>query len=74
MKASISYSDGETIRSSERFLSKDELRKLFGAGATIRLVVTYRKRRFGVSHSKEGQCGMKVGYPVFRQKAREIEL
>jgi hypothetical protein len=74
MKANINYSDGETIRSSERFLSKEELRRIFGAGVSISLTITYRKRRFRVSHSNEGHCAMKTGYPVFRQKAREIEL
>ena len=74
MKANINYSDGELIHSSERFLSKEELRKIFGAGVTISLNTTYRKRRFRVSHSKEGHCAMKANYPVFRQKGREIEL
>jgi hypothetical protein len=74
MKASIAYSDGETIRSSERFLPKEELRGIFGAGVTVSLTITYCRRRFRATHSKDGHCSMKAGYSVFRQKRREIEL
>jgi len=74
MKASVMYSSGEVMHSSERFLSKDELRKIFGSGITVSLTVTYRKKRLRLNHSKDGHSVLKLGYPVFRQKGREIHL
>jgi hypothetical protein len=73
-KENIKYSGGETTHSSERFLSKDELRKILGSGGTVSLMVTYRKKRLRLNHSKDRHSVVKPGYPVFRQKGREINL
>ena len=74
MKASVMYSSDEVMHSSDRFLPKDELRKIFGSGGTVSLTVTYRKKSLRLNHSKDGHSVVKPGYPVFRQKGREIYL
>ena len=68
------YSSDEVMHFSERFLSKDELRKIFGSGVTVSLTVTYAKKRLRLNHSKDGHSVVKPGYPVFRQKGTEVHL
>jgi hypothetical protein len=73
MKTSVMYISDEVMHSSGHFLSKEELRRIFGAGVTISRTVTYRRKRMRKGHSKDGRAAVKSGYPIFRQKSREIE-
>jgi hypothetical protein len=72
MKATILYESEEKAISSERFLSKEELRAIFGSGITISLIITRHRKRFSVSHSKDHPAHLKA--EVFSQKSREIHL
>jgi len=81
MKATILYESDEKAVSSERFLSKQELVKIFGAGTEVSRIITYRKQRFKRhksftkhSNTSKDERYMKANYPVFRQKSRMIEL
>jgi len=74
MKSIIGYESDERAISSERFLSKDELVKIFGNGVSITMMITKERRRYRLNHGKDNGGRIKVNYPVFRQKSREVSL
>jgi len=75
MKATILYESDEKLHSAERFLSKQDLVKIFGAGAEVSRTITYRRRRLRLNHSKKDiQAVVKKNYPVYRQKSRAVNL
>ncbi len=53
------YSDGDTHRSTERFLSKDELRGAFPEAEYVTLSIQYRRRKFKKKSGSES--GLKKG-------------
>jgi hypothetical protein len=74
MKATILYESDEKSHSAERFLSKEELRRIFGSGISIALTITKERKRYRLNHGKDNGGHVKIDYPVFRQKGREVHL
>jgi hypothetical protein len=74
MNSIIGYESDERAVSSERFLSKDELRKIFGNGIYVTMTITKERRRYRLNHGKDNGGRVKVNYPVFRQKSKAVNL
>jgi hypothetical protein len=56
---SIGYSDGEKHVSSERFLSKMELREIFPEAEYITRSVVINRKRLHKTHSKDGHAWLR---------------
>jgi hypothetical protein len=81
MKAELLYESDEKAMASERFLSKDELRRIFGTGIEISMTITRKRKRFKrhreiTKHSKTAkeERYLKREYPKFTQKSRMISI
>jgi hypothetical protein len=74
MKAIIGYESDEKVISSEWFLSKDELRNIFGSDTSVTMTITKERRRYRLNHGKDNGGRVKLNYPAFRQKSRAVNL
>jgi hypothetical protein len=58
-KVGITYSDGEKHISTDRFLSKMELREMFPDAEDVTRTVVLNRKRMHKSHSKEGHAWLR---------------
>jgi hypothetical protein len=78
------YKNDKKVHSSERFLSKTELRELFPTSVWVILEIIYLRKSFKAHKVKEGkkvrskkskkQKFLKADYPKSRRKSRVINL
>lgn len=74
MKALLLYETEEKMISSDRFLSKQKLREVFGNNKIVSLTFTYTRNRYRLDHSKGRPSIVKKNYPVYKQKTRTFEI
>lgn len=71
-RLSIGYSDGEKHVSSERFLSKEELRAIFTEAESVTRSVVINRKRLHKTHSKDGHAWLRRQKSVVRNRRIEI--